>query len=651
MRASNCLRLLFALALLASGFAGHAARAAVITIVNLDGASEGFNDPTVAAPIGGNPGTTIGAQRLYVFQYAASIWGSLLPSAVEIRVNAQFNPLSCTATSGVLGSTSSVSAWRDFTNAPFPGSWYQVSLANRRFGSDLDPARNDISTTFNSGLGGAACLPAGWYYGVDGNEGTAIELLPVVLHELAHGLGFATTTNGSTGAYLSGFPAAYDHFLYDLTTGLHWNEMTQAQRATSGVNCEKLTWDGPAVVAASPARLGPRPLLRVNAPGAIAGDYPVGLASFGAALSAAGVTGDVVLVDDGLVGGAGGTVNDACETPFVNAGDLAGKIALVDRGLCTFVVKAKNAQDAGAIAVIVADNAAGCPPAGLGGADPTIVIPAVRVTQSDGALLKANLVGQNVTLLVDPSVKAGADAAGRVMMYAPIPYTSGSSISHYDTSCEPNLLMEPAINNDLSSDVDLTLPLFDDIGWFDHAVPALAALSQVDATADGVRIEWLSAMADSRPWTAYRRQEGTDWMSLGAPRSSGDGFLHLEDRNVTPGGRYDYRLGTVDESGAVFTQDVWVNVPSTLTLALEGARPNPARSDLTVDFTLPGPGAAQLDLVDVGGRIVRTMEVGNQGAGRHTVALGRDAGLRSGVYFLRLTHAGKSLTTPVVVVK
>ena len=60
-------------------------RAATITIINLDGAGEGFNDPTPATPVGGNPGTTIGQQRLNVFQEAANIWGGLLPSAVEIR--------------------------------------------------------------------------------------------------------------------------------------------------------------------------------------------------------------------------------------------------------------------------------------------------------------------------------------------------------------------------------------------------------------------------------------------------------------------------------------------------------------------------------------------------------------------------------------
>ncbi|HYQ96025.1 MAG TPA: hypothetical protein VER38_03355, partial [Candidatus Eisenbacteria bacterium] len=73
---------LAALGTLAPGgpLAPLAAHAATLTIVNGDAAGEGFNDPTSAAPVGGNPGTTVGAQRLFVFQRAAAIWGSLLKS-------------------------------------------------------------------------------------------------------------------------------------------------------------------------------------------------------------------------------------------------------------------------------------------------------------------------------------------------------------------------------------------------------------------------------------------------------------------------------------------------------------------------------------------------------------------------------------------
>ena len=70
---------------------------ATITIVNMDGPNVGLNDPTPAAPVGGNPGTSVGAQRLIVFQRVADVWGSLLDSAAEIRIQASFVPLSCDA--------------------------------------------------------------------------------------------------------------------------------------------------------------------------------------------------------------------------------------------------------------------------------------------------------------------------------------------------------------------------------------------------------------------------------------------------------------------------------------------------------------------------------------------------------------------------
>jgi hypothetical protein len=463
MRATSRLARLFAGALVATlaGVSARPSNAATVSIINMDGAGEGFNDPTVVAPVGGNPETTLGAQRLYVFQHAANIWGGILPSNVTIRVRAQFNALTCTATSGVLGSAGPVNLTRDFVGAPVAGHWYHMALANKLANSDLDPGNDDISATFNSSVGQAGCLPEGWYYGVDGNEGTKIELLPVVLHELGHGLGFSTSTSGSTGSYSSSAPHIYDRFLYDNGTGLHWDQMTAAQRVTSATACTRLAWDGPYTTANAPSFLGDKPVLRVTAPAGIAGDYTVGVPSFGAALGNPGVSGPLVLVNDGV-----GTVTNACE-PLTNAGAVNGKIALLDRGGCAFTIKVKNAQNAGAIAAVVADSVAGCPPGDMGGADATITIPSVRITQADGNLLKANLGGGvSVTLLRDPTLLAGADAAGRVLVYTPTPFTSGSSISHWDVTANPNLLMEPALNTELSSSVDLTRWHFADIGWF-----------------------------------------------------------------------------------------------------------------------------------------------------------------------------------------
>jgi hypothetical protein len=136
----------------------------------------------------------------------------------------------------------------------------------------------------------------------------------------------------------------------------------------------------------------PVPLLTVNNPASIAGDYAAGAASFGPPLSNPGTTGSVVLADDGTA-----PLSDAC-TPLVNGAAISGKIALVDRGTCAFTIKVKNAQNAGATGVIVADNVAG-PVAGMAGADATIVIPSLRVTLATGNSIKGELAsGVNATL-------------------------------------------------------------------------------------------------------------------------------------------------------------------------------------------------------------------------------------------------------------
>ena len=106
-------------------------------------------------------------------------------------------------------------------------------------------------------------------------------------------------------------------------------------------------------------------------------------------------------------------------------------------------------------------------PAPMGGTDPSITIPSVGITKDQGGAIKAELrPGVNVKLILDDDFSAGT-TDGYVRLYAPNPVQPGSSISHWDTSATPNLLMEPFINSDLapSFDLDLTPYLFEDIGW------------------------------------------------------------------------------------------------------------------------------------------------------------------------------------------
>jgi hypothetical protein len=448
--------------------------AATITIVNGDPPGAGFNDPTPVAPVGGNTGTTLGVQRLNAFQAAASMWGATLDSSVPIRVLATWDALPCTDTAAVLGSAGALEVFADFPEAPQRKAWFGKAQTNKLVGFDADPATPDLRARFNVNLGQPGCFSGSpFYLGLDKQHGSNTDLVTVLLHEFAHGLGFQTYTDDQTGELLAGIPSIWDYFLLDTSSGKVWKDMSNAERAASAVRSGKLVRSGVHVTNAAVTVLqAGTPILTILSPPEAAGMIQVGTASFGPPLGTPGLTGEVMPLaeaapDPGL----------ACvPLSAVDALAVRGRIALVDRGTCTFVVKVRNLQDAGAIGVIVMDNAVGAPPSGVGGSDSRIVIPAVRIAREDGQALKEALArhtrthsGLFANLGVNLAVRAGTDALGRVLMYAPRPNQPGSSVSHYDTSATPNQLLEPAINADLRHAVqppaDLTLPLLKDIGW------------------------------------------------------------------------------------------------------------------------------------------------------------------------------------------
>jgi hypothetical protein len=138
-----------------------------------------------------------------------------------------------------------------------------------------------------------------------------------------------------------------------------------------------------------------------NAPAAAIPRLPnVKTAQFGPALTVTGVTGNVQL----------SSVLDGCTA--LPAGSLTGKIGLIERGSCTFTVKIKNAQDAGATAAIIY-NATNSPAIGImGGTDATVTIPSVIIENSEGEYIKSQLAANttvNVTLKNDPATAVTPD--------------------------------------------------------------------------------------------------------------------------------------------------------------------------------------------------------------------------------------------------
>jgi Putative Ig domain len=221
--------------------------AAPMTVINTDPPGQGFNNPAAATPVGGNTGTTIGAQRLIAFQYAVDIWAPLITSPVPIRIAASFSSsLFCDATSAVLGAAGPTTAHRDFVGAPLVQTWYVQALANSLNGSDLDPGDDDMEAVFNSDIGTPGCLQtSGWYYGLDGNPApNEIDFVSVLLHELGHGLGFLSLVDLGSGARFLNFNDAYMVHLEDHTTGKTFPQMTNAERVNASRRTDMLHWTG-----------------------------------------------------------------------------------------------------------------------------------------------------------------------------------------------------------------------------------------------------------------------------------------------------------------------------------------------------------------------------------------------------------------------
>jgi hypothetical protein len=431
-----------------------------ITVHNIDDPNVGLNDATPVDPIGGNQGKTLGEQRMIALQYAADIWAKLIESPVEIVIDARFRSLTpCDASTGVLAAAGPTQTVANFDNAPKADVWYPIALANRYAKRDLS-SEAEISSQFNHDLDNATCLGAtSWYYGLDNKHGSNIDLVTVALHEFAHGLGMSGTYNSRNGTLFQGKPNIFELHTFDDTTGLRWDQMTDAQRLTSQINDQNLVWDGDRSRLRAAKLLGPTPFMRIGDT-----EYRINQASFGSRVTVGGFSGNIAAATD-EVNDAGPSSTDACTT-ITNPSEIVGRFALVDRGSCFFVTKAKNAQDSGAIGLIVVDNVVNSSPPPIGGTDPSVTIPVISLTKKDGDALRAQLAaGVFASVAADPLRLSGADTAGFVKLYAPATFSGGSSVHHWDTSAFPNLLMEPNISGDLTHGVDITLDQLVDIGW------------------------------------------------------------------------------------------------------------------------------------------------------------------------------------------
>jgi hypothetical protein len=139
---------------------------------------------------------------------AAEIWGSLIHSDVPITIEVKFREMTGEE-SGVLASTLSDGPYAVYTNGNLPSRLYKAALAEKLLGRNLNANEPDMLIEFNTGFS--------WYYKDDGKPtASQHDFLSVLLHEMAHGLGFSghflVFENEGWQTYT--IPGVFDHFLW-----------------------------------------------------------------------------------------------------------------------------------------------------------------------------------------------------------------------------------------------------------------------------------------------------------------------------------------------------------------------------------------------------------------------------------------------------
>jgi hypothetical protein len=215
-------------------------------------------------------------------------------------------------------------------------------------------------------------------------------------------------------------------------------------------------------------------------------------------------------------------------------------------------------------------------------------------------------------------------------------------------------LVTSAITYDSPRDQLLALyasaPGSDHVQTWAAAVGALS-VSLLDArrSENAIELRWRSLTAYGRAAIVERREPPGDWTTLGPIAFGIDGIAAFADHQIEPEHDYSYRVSVAESPSSWWhSEPVLVSAPSSLRLALLGARPNPAVKTIRLAFSLPENGAARLEVFDVRGRRRLAKVLSSLGPGRHTIVLEGSDAWPPGVYYVRLRSGEESRSTRVV---
>jgi hypothetical protein len=182
-------------------------------------------------------------------QASIDVWAANFESKVPIHIEATWGRSSSFS---VLGSARPGSYFSNFTGAPDASLWYPSALANALAGKDLDGDNPEMIINVNS--------LATWYRGGgSGPSRSEYDLQSVILHEMAHGLGFLSTDSYDSflGYGSIDQPTAYDAYVQTID-GRRLSDLPSPSLELGEALTSRLVWAGPLGIAAN---LGIKPLL------------------------------------------------------------------------------------------------------------------------------------------------------------------------------------------------------------------------------------------------------------------------------------------------------------------------------------------------------------------------------------------------------
>ena len=170
-------------------------------------------------------------------QAAVDIWSINFTSKVEVKVQVIWERQ---ATSTTLASASPGKFHTNFKNIPDKDLWYASALADAISGEDIEPTIPEVTIRINSTNGPML------YLGTDGNcPSTKYDLETMILHEMAHGLGFLSNADYDD---LFGYgsiqqPTPFDAYA-QLPDGRRLMDLDSPSLALGNALAQPLVWSG-----------------------------------------------------------------------------------------------------------------------------------------------------------------------------------------------------------------------------------------------------------------------------------------------------------------------------------------------------------------------------------------------------------------------